>query len=76
MVGGFLGSGKTSLILAAAKTLEKRGIRSAVILNDQGEELVDTRHALATGMLSQEVKGGCFCCRFSELESAIERLRS
>ena len=29
--------GKTTLILAAAEELERRGIRTAVILNDQGE---------------------------------------
>ncbi|MGA9958965.1 MAG: GTP-binding protein, partial [Acidobacteriaceae bacterium] len=45
IVGGFLGAGKTTLILAAAKELERRGIRSAVILNDQGNELVDTDYA-------------------------------
>ena len=45
IVGGFLGAGKTTLILAAAKELERRGIRSAVILNDQGNELVDTGYA-------------------------------
>jgi G3E family GTPase len=38
IVGGFLGSGKTSLILAAAGLLEQRGLRCAVILNDQGDE--------------------------------------
>jgi Ni2+-binding GTPase involved in maturation of urease and hydrogenase len=75
IVGGFLGSGKTSLILAAAHLLEQRGLRSAVVLNDQGEELVDTRHAENQGVLSREVTGGCFCCRFSELMSVIEDLR-
>ena len=29
VVGGFLGSGKTSLILAAARELERRGLRCA-----------------------------------------------
>ena len=49
IVGGFLGAGKTSLILTAAGILEKRGVRSAIVLNDQGAELVDTRLA---GLLS------------------------
>jgi hypothetical protein len=75
IVGGFLGSGKTTLILAAARLLEQRGLRCAVILNDQGEELVDTRHAGLSGVLSSEVTGGCFCCRFSLLMSAMEDLR-
>ncbi|MGC2300710.1 MAG: GTP-binding protein [Acidobacteriaceae bacterium] len=76
LVGGFLGSGKTSLILAAARLVEQRGLRSALILNDQGDELVDTRHAEQSGFLAREVTGGCFCCRFSALASAIEELRT
>ena len=75
LVGGFLGSGKTSLILAAARVLEQRGLRCAVILNDQGDELVDTRHADAQGVIAREVTGGCFCCRFSGLIASIEELR-
>jgi Ni2+-binding GTPase involved in maturation of urease and hydrogenase len=76
VVGGFLGSGKTSLILAAARVLEKRGLRCAVILNDQGEELVDTRLASQQGLHSGEVTGGCFCCKLSALISVVDDLRS
>lgn len=75
IVGGFLGSGKTSLILAASRVLEQRGLRCAVILNDQGDELVDTRHAHALGVLAREVTGGCFCCRLSGLMSVLDELR-
>jgi len=75
VVGGFLGAGKTSLILAAARVLQQRGLRCAVVLNDQGMELVDTRLAEESGLHSGEVTGGCFCCRFSALISAIEELR-
>ena len=35
MVGGFLGAGKTTLILAAAQLLQRRGVRVGVVLNDQ-----------------------------------------
>ncbi len=76
IVGGFLGSGKTSLILSAARILENRGLRCAVILNDQGSELVDTRRAETEGVIAREVTGGCFCCRFSDLTSIIEELRT
>jgi len=76
IVGGFLGSGKTSLILSAARILEQRGLRCAVILNDQGVELVDTRLAETQGALAREVTGGCFCCRFSDLMSTFEELRT
>jgi hypothetical protein len=76
LVGGFLGSGKTSLILAAVSLLEQRGLRCAMILNDQSDELVDTRHAERQGVLSREVTGGCFCCLYSGLMSVIEELRT
>ena len=74
VVGGFLGAGKTTLILRAARLLEQRGLRCAVVLNDQGEELVDSRHAEANGMAAGEVTGGCFCCRFSALASVLEEV--
>jgi len=74
LVGGFLGAGKTTLILAAAGQLARQGLRSAVILNDQGDALVDTALAKAHGLEAGEVAGGCFCCRFSDLMDSAERL--
>ena len=76
LVGGFLGSGKTTLILAAARELERRGLRSAMVWNDQGGDLVDSRLAALSGAHSGEVTGGCFCCRLSQLIDAIDDLRA
>lgn len=76
LVGGFLGAGKTTLLLAAAEELKQRGLRSALILNDQGDALVDTAWAERHGIRSGEVTGGCFCCRFSDLVKVIDRLRA
>ena len=76
LVGGFLGSGKTTLILAAARELERHGLRSAMVWNDQGSELVDSRYAALSGVHSGEVTGGCFCCRLSQLIDAIDELRA
>lgn len=76
VVGGFLGAGKTSLILAAARTLAGRGLRSAIVLNDQSEGLVDTEWARTSGIHAGEVTGGCFCCRFSELIRIADQLRA
>ncbi len=74
VVGGFLGAGKTTLILTAARLLEQRGMRAAVILNDQGDDLVDTHYAAAQGLDCDQVTGGCFCCRFPDLVDAADRL--
>ncbi|MBW4028319.1 MAG: hypothetical protein HIU93_13090 [Acidobacteria bacterium] len=75
LVGGFLGAGKTTLILAAARELERLGQRCAVIMNDQGTALVDTRFAGLHGRQSGEVTGGCFCCRLSDLIEVADKLR-
>jgi Ni2+-binding GTPase involved in maturation of urease and hydrogenase len=75
-VGGFLGAGKTTLILAAARILASRGLKCAAILNDQGGDLVDSAYVESQGVSAGEVGGGCFCCRFSELMSVAEQLRA
>ncbi len=72
-VGGFLGAGKTSLILAASRHLAATGLRCAAILNDQGPELVDRELARENGLDAGQVTGGCFCCRFTDL---LETARS
>jgi Ni2+-binding GTPase involved in maturation of urease and hydrogenase len=74
IAGGFLGAGKTTLLLKAAAILRQRGLRVAMITNDQGTELVDTRMAAVEGVGAAEISGGCFCCRFTEFLLAAERL--
>jgi len=75
VVGGFLGAGKTTLILKAARMLQARGVRVGVVMNDQGDDLVDTELAQRSGVAADQVAGGCFCCRFPDLLDALERLR-
>jgi hypothetical protein len=74
LLGGFLGAGKTTLILAAARELARRGMRAAAIMNDQGEGLVDTQFTRANGVPAEQVTGGCFCCRLSDLVVAAREL--
>ena len=74
LVGGFLGAGKTTLILRAAGLLKEQGLRVAAIMNDQDSALVDTHFSEARDVCTREVAGGCFCCRFSDLTAAAEAL--
>jgi hypothetical protein len=76
VIGGFLGAGKTTLILAAARILQQRGVRAAVILNDQAGDLVDTRLVEAQSVPADQVTGGCFCCRFPDLIEALARVEA
>ncbi len=75
-VGGFLGAGKSRLILAASQILANKGIRVAAVLNDQGSDLVDTAWVRQQDVETQEVAGACFCCQFSKLIQSVERLRA
>lgn len=71
---GFLGAGKTTTMIAAAKLLEATGRTVAVITNDQGTELVDTDTARRAVGRVNEVTGGCFCCRFEDLAALLDQI--
>lgn len=74
MIGGFLGAGKTTAVAALAQSLTTQGLRVGLITNDQGSELVDTAMLRARGFATEEIPGGCFCCRFNSLVDAAEKL--
>jgi Ni2+-binding GTPase involved in maturation of urease and hydrogenase len=73
-VGGFLGAGKTSALLAATAELRARGLSVGIVTNDQGADLVDTGAFRARGLPTAEVPGGCFCCRFDDLVAGARQL--
>ncbi len=74
MIGGFLGAGKTTAVLALAKKLRESGMRAGLITNDQSFGLVDTAMLSSNGFDVEEIGGGCFCCRFQSLVEASENL--
>lgn len=74
MIGGFLGAGKTTVLGRLAKHLAGQGLRVGLITNDQGRNLVDTAMLRAQGFATEEISGGCFCCRFNSLADAVARL--
>ena len=74
MMGGFLGSGKTTSVLKLAEHLHAQGKTVGLITNDQGRGLVDTSFLQAHGFPVQEIAGGCFCCRFHSLKEAADQL--
>src|SRR5207253_4535754 len=74
MIGGFLGAGETTSVARLAQQLTGQGLRVGLITNDQGSELVDTAMLRSRGFATEEIPGGCFCCRFNSLVEAAERL--
>lgn len=73
-LGGFLGAGKTTTMMAATERLQSRGHGVAVVTNDQGTELIDTQLVRSRLDAVGEVTGGCFCCRFEDLMEVTSRL--
>jgi len=74
LVGGFLGSGKTTAIIHAARILMDQGQQVGVITNDQGKYLVDTAFFRLADLPAVEVTGGCFCCNYDSLDERLAQL--
>jgi G3E family GTPase len=75
LVGGFLGSGKTTAVIAACRQLAKQHEKAVVITNDQGDQQVDSAFVSSFGIPSYEVINGCFCCNYDQLDAHIESAR-
>ncbi|OPY33203.1 MAG: putative GTP-binding protein YjiA [Methanomassiliicoccales archaeon PtaU1.Bin124] len=65
LISGFLGSGKTTLMIDLGKRLGKRGKRVAIIVNEVGEVGVDGALIDSYGLNSVELTEGCICCSLS-----------
>jgi G3E family GTPase len=74
MVGGFLGAGKTTTLARLGRHYLSQGRRVGLVTNDQAQDLVDTTSLRAQGFPVEEVPGACFCCKFDDLMSTVEKL--
>ena len=62
VVAGFLGSGKTTLILELARRLVTASHQVAIIENEIGDIGIDGARIADQGLLVKELFGGCVCC--------------
>lgn len=78
ILSGFLGSGKTSLILRLGRYFaEEVGKKSVIIVNEIGEVGVDGDFLKKLGMNSYEITEGCICCTLRrDLESTLSEVIS
>lgn len=76
VVYGFLGSGKTTLMLRLAKYVTVSGNRAAIVVNEAGKVPVDGKLLSAAGLPVREIFAGCVCCTvvgdFIETLDALE----
>ena len=73
-IAGFLGSGKTTVLLEVARAMAKGGTRLAVIENEIGEVGIDSGYVREQGLPVQELFGGCICCTLQS--GLVETLRA
>ena len=73
VVSGFLGSGKTTAMMALTDYLNRSGTKAYMISNDLGRKgLADYRYSSACGCAADELTGECICY---QTENLVERLR-
>ena len=77
IMGGFLGSGKTTLIMKIAERYISAGKKVAVLVNEIGEIGVDGATISGGGLQSVELAEGCICCSLSgSLQSTMKEIET
>jgi G3E family GTPase len=75
LFSGFLGSGKTSLLIPVAKLAVQSGRRVAIIVNEIGDIGIDNQLMGHLGLNVWELVAGCICCTLSgDLVNTLEKL--
>ncbi len=75
LFGGFLGSGKTTLIQLVLHAIVDEGKKAAVIENEIGEVGIDQTLLSGSGVSVTPLFGGCVCCQITgSLIDAIHRI--
>ena len=75
-IAGFLGCGKTTLLLKLSREIADGGeLKVALVVNEIGEIPVDGKVIEESGMQVKDIGGGCICCEVaSTFAKTIYRL--
>ena len=75
LVTGFLGSGKTTLIVPLAKSVVQSKRRVAILVNEIGEIGIDNQLMRQLDLNVWELLAGCICCTLSsDLVTTLQKL--
>ncbi len=75
LLTGFLGAGKTTLLLRWLRESPMTGRRMGVVMNEFGQESIDSQLIDRPGLPVRQVAGGCVCCApDNELDRACTQL--
>lgn len=62
-IAGWLGSGKTTLIIEIGRRLSEKGTKVAILVNEIGAIPVDGKVVQEYGLTVKDLGGGCICCQ-------------
>jgi G3E family GTPase len=62
-IAGYLGSGKTTLVIALSRAVAGAGLKVAILVNDVGAVPIDGRVIAEHGLTVKDIGGGCICCQ-------------
>ncbi len=72
VISGFLGSGKTTVLLHMLEHFKNEGLKPGIILNELGDENVENH--LFQGERVVELLNGCICCTIQDdLKSTLDQ---
>lgn len=76
VVSGFLGAGKTTAMIALARSIERRNLgRPAILVDDLGAgHIVDAETTASTKILSRSISGDCICYQHENLVDKLHQL--
>ncbi len=75
--GGFLGSGKTTVIKQVVRSIASSGQSVAVIENEIGDVGIDQDIISETGVTVTPIFGGCVCCELTgNLFAGIKKIKA
>ena len=76
ILGGFLGAGKTTTMIAFSEYLTSVGKKTAILVNDLGaKHLVDAEFTNASACVCDEITGDCICYQTEALVDKLRRFR-
>lgn len=77
VTSGFLGAGKTTAMIAFAKSINRRYGKAAILANDLGaSNIVDADFTATTDILTTQIGGNCICYQHENLVDKLNQLVS
>ncbi|MCS3923880.1 GTP-binding protein [Methanosalsum natronophilum] len=75
ILGGFLGSGKTTTLITLGKYLADNGKKVAIVVNEIGQVGIDSDIINKYGLTTKEITSGCICCTLKvDMKTTITQL--